>query len=94
VEITSSSGLSKGKFCNSTWEGMLFSKEQLVKGNPKYVPHLTKWGKARESVLLLCDGTRTLREIESEMYKIHSDLFRTPAEAAKFVAEVVLVYSE
>ena len=41
----------------------------------------------------LCDGGRTLTEIEDEVFRLHPDLFRD-REAAVFVAEVVKRYSE
>lgn len=41
------------------------------------------------TVVNLCDGGRTLAEIEDEVFRLHADLFETREEAAVFVAEVV-----
>ncbi|WP_447972601.1 50S ribosomal protein L11 methyltransferase [Nitrospira sp. Kam-Ns4a] len=78
---------------HSTFQGMLLCEEDLRKTKPSFVPRLTPWGEARLSVLILCDGRRTLAEVEQEVYKRHPTLFRSAAEAAKFVAEVVAPYA-
>jgi hypothetical protein len=41
----------------------------------------------------LCDGRRTLDEIEREVFARHGALFASPAEAALFVSEVVTRYT-
>ena len=82
------------RFEHSTLHGMLLTPERLQTTRPDYVPHLTARGKARLSVLELCDGRRALDTIEREIYRRHADLFRDPDEAAVFVAEVVSTYSE
>lgn len=83
----------KARFTHSTLRGMLLSKEDLQKTQPKFVPCLTPWGKARISILELCDGRRPLYEIEQEVYRRHADLFHSFGEAAAFVAEVITRYS-
>jgi hypothetical protein len=40
----------------------------------------------------LCDGKRTVAEIEREVYKLHRDLFASPAEVSAFVYEVMVPY--
>jgi hypothetical protein len=82
------------RFDHSTLRGMLIEPEQLRRTRPDYVPNLTARGKARLSVLELCDGCRPLAAIEREVYDRHPALFRDRAEAAVFVAEVVVGYSE
>ena len=77
----------------STLRGMLTSRDDLVRARPDFVPSLTPRGVARLSVLRLCDGIRTLREVEDEAYALHPDLFRSRDEAAAFVAEVVSGYA-
>jgi len=73
---------------------MLLEPERLHRTRPDYVPNLTSRGKARLSVLELCDGRRPLDAIERDVYDRHPALFRDRAEAAVFVAEVVAGYSE
>jgi hypothetical protein len=87
-----SNGL-KASFLHSTFNGMLLCKEDLLRTQPGFVPKLTPWGKARSSILELCNGVRSLAEIEREIYRRHHDLFPSEAEAAAFVAEVVTRYA-
>ena len=82
------------RFDQSTLRGMLIDAGQLRRTRPDYVPHLTDRGRARLSVLELCDGRRPLDAIEREVYDRHAALFRDRAAAALFVAEVVSGYSE
>ena len=84
---------SKGRFAHSTFQGMLLCREDLERTDLRFVPRLSAWGEARRSVLELCDGRRALREIELEIYRRHAALFRSFAEAATFVAEVVTRYA-
>jgi PRMT5 arginine-N-methyltransferase/ribosomal protein L11 methyltransferase PrmA len=97
VEVSSdgnSTSIRKATFQHSTFKGMLLCQDDLRRTQPKFVPKLTPWGDARLSVLTLCDGQRPLAEIEKEVYRCHPKLFRSPAEAATFVAEVVTRYSQ
>jgi SAM-dependent methyltransferase len=82
------------RFEQSTLRGMLIEPASLRRTSPQYVPRLTPRGKARLSVLELCDGRRPLAEIEREIFERHQALFRDSGEAALFVAEVVAGYSE
>ena len=82
------------QFDRSTLGGMLIDPQQLRRTRPDYVPHLTERGRARLSVLELCDGSRPLDAIEREVHEKHAALFRDRAAAALFVAEVVSGYSE
>ncbi len=78
---------------HSTIGGMLFSRADLARTNPAFVPTLTPHGRARQSILELCDGHRPLADIEREVYRRHADLFGSPADAGAFVAEVITRYS-
>ena len=78
---------------HSTFGGMLTSRDDLARADPEFVPVLTPRGRGRLTILQLCDGTRTLREIEEAVFTRHRDLFPSPAEAAAFVAEVVSGYT-
>jgi 16S rRNA G966 N2-methylase RsmD len=84
----------KTTFQQSTFKGMLLCQEDMRRSRPTFVPKLTSWGEARLSVLTLCDGQREIAEIEKELYRRHRTIFRSPAEAATFVAEVVTRYSQ
>jgi hypothetical protein len=90
---TQKAPLVKGSFRHSTFHGMLLSKEGVERTRPEFVPELTLRGMARRSVLELCDGKRPVREIEAEVYRRHSGLFRSYGEAAAFVAEVTTRYT-
>ena len=73
---------------------MLLSREELGSHLPDGSPRLTRRGLARRSVLELCDGGRTLKAIEDEVFRRHPDLFASVGDAQAFVAEVVARYSE
>ena len=92
VELADRAGAVRKKFSHSTFLGMLLCPEDLVKSRPDYVPKLTSWGMARRSVVNLCDGKRTIAEIEREVYELHRDLFASPGEASAFVHEVMIPY--
>jgi type I protein arginine methyltransferase len=94
VEIVDGkSGASKGKFRHSTWKGMLITEEDRQTTQPGFKPRLIPRGEGRKTVVNLCDGTRTLVEIEDEVFRLHPELFRTREDAAVFVAEVVTRYT-
>ena len=77
----------------STFEGMLVSQEDLERTRPTFQPTLTEAGRARRTVLELCDGVRAVHEIEREVFERHRPLFASSSDAAAFVAEVVTRYS-
>lgn len=77
----------------STFQGMLMSRSEVDRMRPDFVPVLTEPGRARRTVVDLCDGTRSLREIEQLVFERHGPLFAGPDEAAAFVAEVVSRYA-
>ena len=84
----------KARFTHSTFQGMLLCKEDLDRARPQFLPCLTPRGEARRSILELCDGRRSLAEIEQEVQRRHSQLFSSSGEAAAFVAEVVTRYAQ
>jgi hypothetical protein len=81
-------------FSHSTLHGMLLTRDSLRRLRPDQAPRLTERGKARLSVLELCDGIRPFAEIEREILVRHPSLFRSPSDASVFVTEVVSRYSE
>jgi protein arginine N-methyltransferase 1 len=93
VEVHAASARPAARFTHSTLKGMLICREDMAHTRPDFVPVMSPWGKARQTVLELCDGKRTLREIEEGVLRGHSDLFPGRAEAAAFTAEVVTRYA-
>jgi hypothetical protein len=77
------------RFEHSTWPGMPSLPEDLLRSRPDNVPQLSREGRARVAVLGYCDGRRTLREIEHAVLRDHSNLFPSPEETARFVAQVL-----
>jgi SAM-dependent methyltransferase len=77
------------RFEHSTFSGMLLSRDALRKSRPQFVPHLAERGRARRLVLDLADGTATVADIERSLVAAHPGLFARPADACRFVAEVV-----
>ena len=65
----------------------------MLNSDPEFVPVLTPRGCGRLTILQLCDGTRTLNDIEGEVFARHPNLFTSRGEAAAFVAEVVSGYT-
>ena len=63
VQVTRGAA-SIARFRHSTLNGALFAREDLKRMNPRFTPSLTPRGQARRLVLELCDGTRTLDEVE------------------------------
>jgi hypothetical protein len=77
---------------HSTLGGMLLTREDLRAQNPASRPRLTARGLARRTLLELCDGDRSIAEIERELRRRHPDLFSGDGGAEAFVAEVVAGY--
>ena len=87
VEVRGPSGALKARFTQSTPRGMLLAREDLERTRPGFVPTLSPWGEARLSILSLCDGQRSVADIEREVYRRH------PTILPSFVAEVITRYS-
>jgi SAM-dependent methyltransferase len=77
------------RFSHSTWQGMLLGPEDLIRAHPERVPRLSREGQARITVLGYCDGRRTAREVEQAVLRDHPDLFPSPEEISRFVAQVL-----
>jgi protein arginine N-methyltransferase 1 len=90
VVVFNTKGREKARYLQSTLKGMLLMPDELAKTRPDFVPRLSDWGVARRSVVNLADGTRTLAEIERELFRIHSDLFPSLAQASEYVTKVLL----
>lgn len=78
---------------HSTWKGLLPTRESIARTRPDAVPVLNDHGLARRSVLELCDGTRTVREIEKAVAARHPGLLADAVAAEVLVAEVLGVYA-
>jgi protein arginine N-methyltransferase 1 len=92
--IDGGSNACKEIFRHSTWKGMLIPLEDLKRAQPGSKPKLIPRGEGRRTVVNLCDGARSLTEIEEEAFRLHRNLFQSREEAAAFVAEVVTRYAE
>jgi protein arginine N-methyltransferase 1 len=92
--IDPASRISKAAFRHSTWKAMLLPEEDLLRTQPEFKPKLVPRGEARRTLVNLCDGTRTVAEIEQELLRLHPELFGSRDEAVAFVAEVVTRYTE
>ncbi len=77
------------RFSHSTWRGMLLAPEDLIRSQPNRAPRLRREGRARLTVLEYCDGQRTAREIEQAVLRNHPDLFPSPDEISRFVAQTL-----
>lgn len=77
------------RFSQSTWRGMLLGSEDLHRSHPTRVPRLSRAGKARTAVLAYCDGRRTAQEIEQAVLHDHPDLFPSPEEISRFIAQTL-----
>jgi hypothetical protein len=93
VEVAAPDGAVKGRFRHSTLEGMLVRREDLRRQRPDFVPSITPRGEARRSILELCDGHRSLADVERAVFERHPSLFKTLGDASAFVAEVVTGYT-
>ncbi len=81
-------------FRQSTLNGMLVVRQDLAGAAENATPTLNAWAAARGTVLALCDGRRTVREIESAVFERHRALFSSEGRAQVFVAEVVSRYAD
>lgn len=90
IEVRTAAGVARET--HSTLEGMLLTREELRGQDPEIRPRLTARGQARATVLELCDGARSLADIEREVHARHPSLFASAGDAQAFVSEVVLRY--
>lgn len=77
------------KFSHSTWQGELRTPAEIMRRNPAHVPRPNCQGQARMIVLGLCDGQRTVRQVEEAVLREHPGLFPSVEETARFVAQVL-----
>ncbi len=77
----------------STWKGMLPVREERQRTREDAVPVLTARGAARRTLLELCDGLRSVADIERALLARHPELFPAQRDAAVFAAEVLAIYA-
>ena len=77
------------QFRHSTWQGMLWAPEDIIRSRLDRVPVLSREGQARLAVLNACDGRRTAREVEHWVLAHHPDLFPSAGETSRFVAQAL-----
>ena len=82
------------KFGHSTWQGELLTPKDLRKRDPQHVPLPSRTGRARSIVIGLCDGKRTLKQIENTVLRDYPALFPSAREASRFVVNVLSQDSE
>jgi hypothetical protein len=73
----------------ATFQGMLIAPEDLATRTPSARPALSRRGIARRMALALCDGARTIEQIEAELRDAFPDVLPSDEEAAAFVSEVI-----
>ena len=87
VEVVGSDGATRASASQSSFAGMLVGPADLARANPASHPVLSDWGRARRTVLELCDGTRSLQAIEEAVAARHTGLFADADAVSRFVAE-------
>jgi len=68
----------------STWTSTILDPKDRIPA-AKHIPHLSRAGEARRTLLELIDGTATSAEIEQAMLRRHADLFPSAEQATRFV---------
>lgn len=81
-------------FSHSTWKSMLISKETLHQTKPDFIPSLSSRGEIRQAILGLCDGIRTVAEVEQTISLRYAEKFNSEAELLAFVGTVIGQNSE
>jgi type I protein arginine methyltransferase len=89
VTITDPAGSVRASAAHSSFAGMLVASADLTRAHPSSHPVLSDWGRARQLVLELCDGTRSLQAIEAAVATRYAALFTDPAAVSRFVAEAL-----
>lgn len=90
VVVIGVDGAERVRVRRSTFQGMLIAPEDLSSKSPSARPTLSARGEARRRALDLCDGLRTVQEIESELRRAYPEMLPSEADASAFLAEVLL----
>ena len=75
------------RFDHSTFRPGLISTETLRKKSPLFTPQLSPKGQALLEALRLCNGQRSLAEIENEVSANYADNFTSTEMLSAFIAE-------
>jgi precorrin-6B methylase 2 len=89
VQVMDASGVERMRVRRSTFEGMLIAPEDLASRSPSARPLLSRRGAARRMALELCDGARTIQQIEAELRRAFPDVLPSDDDAAAFASEVI-----
>ncbi len=89
VTIVDSAGAARGSATHSSFAGMLVGPADLSRTKPSTRPVLSRWGSARQFVLELCDGSRSVQTIETSVASRYGDLFADGDAVSRFVAEAL-----
>jgi hypothetical protein len=76
-------------FRQSTFAGVPLAPETLSSTRPDRAPRLSNAGEVSRSILAMCDGKTTVREIEQRVIRDHPRTFSSADAVAAFVAEVL-----
>jgi hypothetical protein len=87
VTVVDPSGATRASAAQSSFAGMLVGPGDLARADPSSHPVLSDWGRARQTVLELCDGTRSLHAIEAAVASRYAMLFPDADAVSRFVAE-------
>ena len=89
IIVFAADGRERARVRRSTFRGMLLASEDLAAKAPSARPRLSPRGEARRTALTLCDGSRSVQEIESALRRTYPDMLPSDAEASAFLAEVL-----
>ena len=78
----------RAEFHQSSFRGMLLSKNDLAKRAATSMPVLSARGEAERDVLALCDGLRSIDQIAAETLARHPSVLSSLKEARAFALEV------
>ena len=68
--------------------------QQLVRSRPEYVPTLNPTALAKAAVIGLCDGQRSVSDIQAAVLRKHPGLFPSEKEIMRFVTSVLSTSTE
>lgn len=77
------------RFSLTTFNGLLLDDDALARSQPDRVARLNERGRAHQVVLSYCDGTRTVAEVESLVFREHPDLLPSMRAVQELVRSVL-----
>ncbi len=79
----------KAEFSQSTFKGLPLSKERLQKRSSRFVPHLTREGKAARFLLERVDGVKSLQELGAELERKFPELCKGSTSGFHKVLDII-----